>query len=508
MRLFKTIAGLQAELRQYWHEQSIGFVPTMGALHEGHLSLIRRAIAENEIVVVSIFINPLQFAPNEDLENYPRSREQDAQLCEELGVRVLFAPSPETMGIARAQTTIIPPPEMTSGLCSSRREGHFQGVATIVTKLFNLVRPTRAYFGEKDAQQLAIIRRLVADLNIPVEIRPCPTVREASGLAYSSRNQYLTPEQKENATVLFRSLEAARGSFQKGERNAQTLMTAAKTELQTVPEVELEYLELVDPQTLIPLNSIETSGLLAIAARVGTTRLIDNIQLRSREPIIAIDGPAGAGKSTVTRLVAEALGFLYLDTGAMYRAIAWLVLEKEIALDDEPAIAECLESTTLTLRRTNSTPPLQVSIDNTDVTQAIRTPQVSANVSAVAKLSAVRQVLLKQQQQWGEKGGIVAEGRDIGTHVFPNAELKIFLTASAQERARRRLQDLAHQGETQIDLEQMEKEIQHRDYIDSTRKIAPLCKAPDAIELVTDGLSIEEVTQTILKLYARHYTTF
>ncbi|MBD3561545.1 (d)CMP kinase, partial [Planktothrix sp. FACHB-1355] len=275
-----------------------------------------------------------------------------------------------------------------------------------------------------------------------------------------------------------------------------------KLELATVQAIEPEYIELVDPTTLMPLQQIEEVGLLALAARLGTTRLIDNIILRNRQPIVAIDGPAGAGKSTVARQVAQALKLLYLDTGAMYRAVTWLVLESGISIEDEPAIAEIVSKCDIELGMGDEPQaPIRVWINGQEVTQAIRSLEITSHVSAIAAQTPVRQELVKQQQRWGEKGGIVIEGRDIGTHVFPDAELKIFLTASVQERARRRQQDLKNRGEADLSLEQMQQNLSERDWKDSNRNIAPLRKAPDAIEIQTDGLSIAEVTDRIITLY-------
>ncbi len=503
MFLCSTITELQSELAKVTPGQTVGFVPTMGALHLGHQSLIKKAIAENELVVVSIFVNPLQFAPDEDLEKYPRSLEQDRQICQQLGVKILFAPPVAEMGIADGETTVVvPPSRMTSVLCGQYRPGHFQGVATIVTKLLNIVRPTVAYFGEKDAQQLAIIRRLVQDLHLGVIIRSCPIVREDSGLAYSSRNQYLNPPQKQAATALYRSLTKAKQAFLAGERNTNQLLTIVRHELAQTEAIKLQYVLLVEPNTLVPLTSITKSGLLAIACYLGETRLIDNIVLAVRKPIIAIDGPAGAGKSTISRRVAHRLNLIYLDTGAMYRAITWLVQQQEIDIEDEEAIASLVQTAVLELLPSeNRHGPTIVKINGTDVTDAIRTPKVTAKVSQIAAQAAVRQKLVKLQQQWGEKGGIVAEGRDIGTNVFPDAELKVFLTASVQERARRRLADLKNQGETDIELSSLQQEIEQRDYLDSNRSISPLKKTDDAIEVNTDGLSIEQVTERIISLY-------
>ena len=548
MRLFATVAALRCYLSVCRAEKSrlkaaelssalaslsaktVGFVPTMGALHQGHLSLLQRARQENDIVIVSIFVNPLQFAPTEDYQRYPRQLDRDAQMCQQAGVDVIFAPTAEEMGMgAEGQrgrgaeeqrgrgaeeqrsrgdtrqsplTQVVPPANMTSVLCGRSRPGHFQGVATIVSKFLNLVQPERAYFGQKDAQQLAIIRRLVEDLNFPVEIVACPTVREPSGLAMSSRNQYLTAEQTEQAAVLYCSLQQAKQAFEAGERSGEVLTATVKQELATASAVQMEYVELVHPNTLMPLEQVEELGMIAIAARVGVARLIDNIILRDRQPIVAIDGPAGAGKSTVARQVAQELGLLYLDTGAMYRALTWLVLQLKIPLDDWFAIAELASSCQIQLTPSPELgQPVRVWIDEQEVTQAIRSLAVTSRVSAIAAQPAVRQALVKKQQHWGQKGGIVAEGRDIGTHVFPDADVKIFLTASVQERARRRQQDFQAQGQLDVSLEQLERDIAERDWKDSNREVAPLQKAADAIEIQTDGKTVAQVTAEIVKYY-------
>jgi len=496
-----------------WFPTPVGLVPTMGALHIGHLSLIQRAREENHTVVVSVFVNPLQFGPQEDYQRYPRTLDQDKLLCEQAGVDVIFAPSPEEMGISGKQenqvTQVLPPSGMINGLCASYRPGHFQGVTTIVTKLFNVVQPDRAYFGNKDGQQLAIIKRLVADLNFPIEIVACPTVREASGLALSSRNQYLTDTEKEQAVLLHQSLVQAKIAFRSGIRHSDQLLGIVQAEIAKSTNIYVEYIELVEPSTLMPLNEIQEEGMLAIAARIGNTRLIDNTILsdvKTRQPIIAIDGPAGAGKSTVAKQVATQLGLVYLDTGAMYRAITWLVLETSTDPEDEQAIACLARECKIELIATeNPEIPLEVWINNHNVTKEIRSGEVTAKVSGVSGQSAVRQFLVREQQKWGEKGGLVAEGRDIGTNVFPDAEVKIFLTASVEERARRRQQDFIKQGRGEVSLEQLKQEIQERDEKDSTRKISPLRKASDALEIETDGLSAEEVTAKIVDCYHNLY---
>lgn len=490
---------------------AVGLVPTMGALHAGHLSLLQQARRENLTVIVSIFVNPLQFGPTEDYQRYPRKLDEDRLLCEQAGVDAIFTPSAEEIGVlseGRSEihpsslTAVVPHSGMTSVLCGRSRPGHFQGVATIVTKLLNLVQPDRAYFGQKDAQQVAIIQQLVKDLNLPVEIVACPTVREASGLALSSRNQYLTPELKEQAAVLYRGLQQSEQAFKAGERLSMALIEAVKKELTTVRAVQIEYVELVHPTTLMPLEKVEEAGLLALAARVGSARLIDNVILRDRKPIVAIDGPAGAGKSTVARQVAQALGLLYLDTGAMYRALTWLVLQLGIPLEDKCAIAELASQCQIQLAPSaDLQDPVQVWINDQEVSIAIRSLEVTSQVSAIAAQPAVRQALVQQQQLLGKKGGLVAEGRDIGTQVFPDADLKIFLTASIQERARRRQQDFQHQGQASVSLEQLQRDIAERDWKDSTRDVAPLQKAADAVEIQTDGLSVAQVTAEIVNCY-------
>jgi pantoate ligase / CMP/dCMP kinase len=276
--IFTTPSELGHYLQSH-RSQSIGFVPTMGALHRGHQSLLDRARHENTLAIVSIFVNPLQFGANEDLDRYPRQLEIDRVICETAGIDALFVPTAASMGLDRPLTQVIPSATLVSGLCGRTRIGHFQGVATIVTKLLNLVQPDRVYFGEKDAQQLAIVRRIVADLNIPVDVVGCPTVREDSGLALSSRNQYLSPTARTQATVIYRSLKQAQKLFTSGDPNIRTLIDAVKTELNTVPEFSLEYLEIVDPQTLQPIDRIEHQALLAISGRIENVRLIDNILL-------------------------------------------------------------------------------------------------------------------------------------------------------------------------------------------------------------------------------------
>jgi len=250
----------------------------MGGLHEGHLSLIRAAKAKSDVVASSIFVNPTQFGPNEDFSRYPRDLEKDLALLERDGVDLVFVPSVEEM-YPQQSVTWVAVEGLSDRLCGKSRPGHFRGVATVVAKLFNIVEPDIAFFGQKDAAQVAIIRRMVRDLNMPVAIEACPIVREPDGLALSSRNAYLSPQQRQDALVLFRSLLRVRELFADGERNPAILIKAAKNVLSGSSAVRLDYFEIVDPDELTPLALINQPALVAVAAFVGNTRLIDNIVL-------------------------------------------------------------------------------------------------------------------------------------------------------------------------------------------------------------------------------------
>lgn len=254
----------------------VGFVPTMGYFHAGHRSLMRRARAENDLVVVSLFVNPLQFAPSEDLGSYPRDPEGDAAVAEAEGVDVLFVPSVEEM-YPRPTRTTVHVEGVTAGLCGRSRPTHFDGVATVVTKLFSMVGPCRAYFGRKDAQQLAMIRRMVEDLNLPVVVVGCPLVREPDGLAMSSRNSYLEPEDRKAAVVLSRALHAAADAVRDGIRSADAVRDLVTRTIATEPRVRLDYVEVVDADDLTPVARLEGEVLVAVAAFVGRARLIDNM---------------------------------------------------------------------------------------------------------------------------------------------------------------------------------------------------------------------------------------
>lgn len=253
--------------------KTIGLVPTMGALHAGHRRLLDIARAETDVVVATIFVNPTQFNRAEDLDRYPRTLDQDLEVCHDAGVDLVFAPSPAEM-YPQEPLTWVDVPALAEHLCGPGRPGHFRGVATVVTKLFQIVQPDRAYFGEKDAQQLAIIRRMVKDLDVPLTVVPVATVREPDGLAMSSRNRHLTPEERQRATVLSQALFAARDLVLSGGRSAETIRTSVAP---LFDAVQLEYFSIVDPETLTPVESIQGPMLIAAAIWLGSTRLIDNV---------------------------------------------------------------------------------------------------------------------------------------------------------------------------------------------------------------------------------------
>ena len=255
--------------------KTLGFVPTMGALHEGHLSLVRASRSQCDVTAVSIFVNPLQFGPTEDLDKYPRALERDAAMLEELGVDLLFIPTAEEMYPTGAKTYVVVD-ELTGKLDGASRPGHFRGVSTVVTKLFEIVRPDRAFFGQKDAAQVAVLRKLVRDLDMDVELVVCPIVREKDGLAMSSRNAYLTPEQRQQALVLHRALMRVQMFADRGERDAGRLREVGTQVIAEEPGARLDYFVIVDPETLDPVEDTGRGALVAAAAYFGSTRLIDN----------------------------------------------------------------------------------------------------------------------------------------------------------------------------------------------------------------------------------------
>ncbi|MCO6453629.1 MAG: pantoate--beta-alanine ligase [Caldilineales bacterium] len=277
MKTIHTVADMQGLRREL--SGNIGLVPTMGFLHKGHISLAKRARAENDLVIATIFVNPTQFGPNEDLAAYPRDLPRDLSLLENAGVDFVFVPTPDELYPPGFQTWV-ELDDLPQRLEGAHRPGHFRGVATIVTKLFNLTRPTRAYFGQKDAQQAVVIRRFTRDLNFDIDIVICPTVREPDGLAMSSRNIYLNPKERQAATVLFRALSTAQAAFSDGERDADRLRTMMQGILATEPLARPDYVSLADAETLAELSGqIEGRALASMAVRVGPARLIDNMIL-------------------------------------------------------------------------------------------------------------------------------------------------------------------------------------------------------------------------------------
>lgn len=513
-----TLEELQESLGRL--ARPLGFVPTMGALHQGHRSLMQWAKVHNQSVVVSIFVNPMQFGPAEDLNRYPRTLGEDLQLCEEEGVDLVFTPTPEILYPQerqdRGRTLVVPPAYLTDKLCGKSRPGHFTGVATVVTKLLHLVQPDRVYFGQKDAQQLAVMQQLVKDLNIPVQVFPCPTVRDENGLALSSRNQYLSPQERATALSIPQTLAWAKQQQQAGATDTQELRKQAESRLSQESGMALEYCALVDPYHLDPVPEIiqkssQKPSLLMVAAKVGATRLIDNVILDPLPPIIALDGPAGVGKSTLAKLLAQKLGFLYIDTGAMYRAVTWAVLEQglqsAIEAKDKTIIGPFVQSLDLRLESgTDPAYPTRVWLNGSEITQNIRTQPVTDFVSQVSAFGLVRSALVKQQRKLAEGGGVVMDGRDIGTEVFPQAPVKIYLTASVEARALRRQQDLKEKKLPVPDVNILQEDLIARDYKDSTRKQSPLRKAPDALEVCTDDCTIEQTLDRLLALYQTRIT--
>ena len=276
MQILTTVRGMQQACRNLRRTNTLGLVPTMGALHDGHLSLVRRALAECDAAAATIFVNPMQFAAGEDYETYPRTFEEDCAKLEAAGTTLLFAPTPEEMYSSGA-TTFVEVPGVGDRLDGASRPGHFRGVATIVAKLFHIAGPDRAYFGQKDAAQIAVLRAMIRDLNFPVRLVACPIVRERDGLAMSSRNRNLTPENRRRSLVLHRALQSACELLEAGETSADILRSALLETFASEENVRLDYAAIVDPATLLPVEDTAQGALIAVAAWVGPTRLIDNI---------------------------------------------------------------------------------------------------------------------------------------------------------------------------------------------------------------------------------------
>lgn len=280
MKILRTVKEIQEYTKNMKSSgKTIGLVPTMGALHEGHLTLMRTARAKCDVVIASVFVNPVQFGPNEDYDAYPRRFEEDCKKLETVPVDAVFHPEPKEMYPEGYSTYVNVEGDITHKLCGAQRPGHFRGVATVVTKLMNLSRADEAFFGQKDAQQVVVIRRFVADLNLPVHINMVPIVREESGLARSSRNAYLSADEKKAALILSQSLKQAKTAFDGGERNIEALKKLVRTHIQTEPMAVIDYVECYAFPSLAPIEQVEDAALLAIAVKIGKTRLIDNIIL-------------------------------------------------------------------------------------------------------------------------------------------------------------------------------------------------------------------------------------
>ncbi len=280
MKVLRTVAEIQAFAKQMKDEgKTIGLVPTMGALHEGHLTLMRRARQENDVVIVSDFVNPVQFGPNEDYDKYPRVFDADCEKMETVPVDAVFHPEPSEMYPEGYCTYVNVEGDLTHKLCGAQRPGHFRGVATVVTKLMNLSRADHAYFGQKDAQQVSVVRRFVKDLNINVEIVMVPICREESGLARSSRNRYMSDTEKAAAVILSKSLRKAKDAFEAGEKDVETLKKITSDEIKTEPLATIDYVDAYTYPALEPIKTVTEPVLLAIAVKIGKTRLIDNVIL-------------------------------------------------------------------------------------------------------------------------------------------------------------------------------------------------------------------------------------
>nr|WP_075488389.1 bifunctional pantoate--beta-alanine ligase/(d)CMP kinase [Prochlorococcus marinus] len=477
----------------------INFIPTMGNLHNGHIKLISTAKNDNSYInLVSIFINPLQFDNKSDLANYPKTIDHDIKVSFENGADAIFIPSTEDIYPPNYKNIkfLKASSELSSALCGLNRIGHFDGVCTVIYRLLNLIKPKNLYLGEKDWQQLLILKDLVSSEKLNVSIKSIPTQRDFDGIPLSSRNIHLSKNERKLIRFFSNELLEAKKIFEQEKKiNLKKIIERLSEE-----KISIEYLEHLHPHTLQQSSAEDNISLLAGAIRCGETRLIDHVFLMKRRPIIAIDGPAGSGKSTVTKLIAKKLKLLYLDTGAMYRALSWLMIKENIDYKKEKKLQHILKDISIVFK-SNTNSYQDVYVNNYCVTEEIRSQKISSIVSTISSLKEVRKFLVEEQRKIGESGGLVAEGRDIGTTVFPHAELKIFLTASIDERAKRRKSDANSKDSQEIDLNTLKELIKKRDFEDSNREISPLIKANDAIEIITDGYSINEVVDKIIDLY-------
>ena len=477
-------------------EENINFVPTMGNLHKGHLELIHQSNKDgsNE-TLVSIFINPLQFNDQRDFKNYPKTIEKDIRLAFSSGANAIFVPSEKEILNIKSLIYQKACKKLSSNLCGKSREGHFDGVCTIVLRMLKIINPQKMFLGEKDWQQLLILRNMVNELNLKIEIKSIATQRDLDGVPFSSRNNLLSNLERKHLQLFSEELRKAKKNFIVNK----TLNLAKINNSFKNKNIKVEYIEHLSAFSLNESIDKENITILGSAILCGNTRLIDHVFLMKRKPIIAIDGPAGSGKSTVTKLIAKKLDFIYLDTGAMYRALSWFLISEKIDYKNENTLEECLNKINIVFK-TSLNSEQDIFINNICVTDQIRTQRVSSIVSSIASISQVREFLVKEQRKIGNYGGLVAEGRDIGTTVFPNADIKIYLNASIDERAKRRKIELELNGQD-INFDKLKYEIERRDFDDSTRNISPLAKAEDALEIITDNYSAEEIASKIIKIF-------
>ena len=475
---------------------NINFVPTMGNLHKGHLELIHQSNKDgsNE-TLVSIFINPLQFNDKRDFKNYPKTIEKDIRLAFSSGANAIFVPSEKEILNIKSLIYQKACKKLSSNLCGKSREGHFDGVCTIVLRMLKIINPQKMFLGEKDWQQVMILKNMVKKLNLKVEIKSINTQRDEDGVPFSSRNNLLTTSERKDLQFFSKELKKAKKNFLLNKViNLEEINNSFKKK-----NLKVEYLQHLSAFSLNESIDKENITILAGAILCGSTRLIDHVFLMKRKPIIAIDGPAGSGKSTVTKLIAKKLDFIYLDTGAMYRALSWFLIDQKISYENDNILEECLKKLNIVFK-TNLNSDQDIFINDICVTNKIRSQKISSIVSSIASIGKVREFLVKEQRKIGDKGGIVAEGRDIGTTVFPKAEIKIYLNASIDERAKRRKIELEIQGQD-INYNKLKDQIKQRDLDDSTRNISPLVKAEDAIEIITDNYTAEQIANKIIQIF-------
>ena len=480
------------------NKKDIDFIPTMGNIHEGHKELIKRAKTENaNLTLVSIFINPLQFDNKNDFKNYPKTINNDIKNCFLSGADAIFIPSSEEIYPNTKKVDFVKASNELSGqLCGSKRFGHFDGVCTVIKRLLEIIQPRNMFLGEKDWQQVQILKRMIIELRIKTKIKTIATQRDPDGIAYSSRNNLLSKIEKYNLKIFSQELHNLKRNFLINKKiNLEHFRKTVKN-----INVKIEYLEHLDAFNLKKPNTNANITIFATAIFCGKTRLIDHIFLMKRNPIIAIDGPAGAGKSTVTKLVARKLNFLYLDTGAMYRALSWFLINNNINFKNKIELKDCLKDISIIFKSENLSEQ-NIFINNYCVTNKIRSQEITSVVSSIAAISEVRKFLVNAQRKIGENGSIVAEGRDIGSTVFPNAEIKIFLTATIDERAKRRKNELENNGVKNINFEELKEQISRRDYADSNRKDSPLVQAKDAYKIISDGYSVDSIVNQIIDIY-------